>query len=371
LALFGVFFRKNYQTMPNKTKCQTIKNMRKIIYTIIMVSAMTSVFAGNPDRQGQAGASQLLVNPWARSAGLHAMTVATATGVEAMHINPAAAGRISGTEIAASQTKYLSGADISVMSFGFCRKVGKSGALTVGLMSVNVGNLEEAKEELGGTTGATFSPSIVNIGIGYAHAFGERISVGAMFHGVSESIAQVNAFGFSIDAGVQYKANRFKFGIALRNIGGPAKFSGQGLSYPTPNKDGIYTFTSTVENRSQKFELPSTLSIGGAYEIPLGAKNSVSVIGQFTSNSFSRDFVGGGLEVKLLNYFTLRGGYRYEVGITSSSTDKSAITGLCGGFSAQVPLRKDNKDNNLGIDYSYQTTNPWKGNHSIGLRFGF
>jgi len=49
-----------------------------------------------------------LINPWARSAGLHAMTVATSTGVEALHINPAGGARISSTEIALSHTRYFS-----------------------------------------------------------------------------------------------------------------------------------------------------------------------------------------------------------------------------------------------------------------------
>jgi long-subunit fatty acid transport protein len=333
-----------------------------------MVAALTSVFAGNPDRQGQAGASQLLINPWARSAGLHALTVATATGVEAVHINPAAGVRISSTELALSHTRYFSGSDINISAFGFSRKVGKSGALTVGIMSINVGEMEVTTEALGGSTGATFSPNIFNMGIGYSHAFGEKIAVGVMFHGVSEGTSQVSAFGFSIDAGVQYKANRFKFGLALRNIGGPAKFSGQGLSFPTPNRDGNFTFSNTVESRAQKFELPSTLSIGSAYEIPLGAKNSLSVIGQFTSNSFSRDNIGGGAEFKFADLFTLRGGYRYEVGVNSTTVDRPVATGVCAGFSAQVPLRKGNKDTGLGIDYGYQATNLWKGNHSIALR---
>ena len=43
--------------------------------------------AGNPDRQGQAGAAELLMNPWGRSAGLHSMSTSSAVGVEAMRIN--------------------------------------------------------------------------------------------------------------------------------------------------------------------------------------------------------------------------------------------------------------------------------------------
>lgn len=44
---------------------------------------------------------------------------------------------------------------------------------------------------------------------------------------VSESIQDVSASGFAIDAGVQYVAgpkDNFKLGISLRNIGSPMAF---------------------------------------------------------------------------------------------------------------------------------------------------
>ncbi|MEY3711963.1 MAG: hypothetical protein RL104_746, partial [Bacteroidota bacterium] len=42
--------------------------MKKIIATATLLAA-ASAFAGNPVRSGSAGASELLVNPWARTAG--------------------------------------------------------------------------------------------------------------------------------------------------------------------------------------------------------------------------------------------------------------------------------------------------------------
>ena len=64
--------------------------MLKYIFTLLVLILMMptiDVMAGNPDRQGEAGAGQLLMNPWARSAGLHSMGTAFVTGVEAMRIN--------------------------------------------------------------------------------------------------------------------------------------------------------------------------------------------------------------------------------------------------------------------------------------------
>ncbi len=51
--------------------------MKKLIYTILLLPAIVgTALAGNPDRQGEAGAYELLMNPWAKSAGLHTMTTA-------------------------------------------------------------------------------------------------------------------------------------------------------------------------------------------------------------------------------------------------------------------------------------------------------
>ena len=44
------------------------KRQQSILLCILFVA---SVSAGNPDRQGEAGAYELLMNPWARSSGLN------------------------------------------------------------------------------------------------------------------------------------------------------------------------------------------------------------------------------------------------------------------------------------------------------------
>jgi hypothetical protein len=346
--------------------------MRNLIYTLLIITtACSSAIAGNPDRQGEAGAPQLLINPWARSAGLSGMTVASCRGVESMHINPAGGARINSTEIVASYTRYLSGADVGITSFGLAQRVGKSGAMTLSVMSTNVGDIPVTTEQSPEGTGATFSPSIVNIAAGYSHKFANKVSVGVVFRGVSESTTDVSAFGVAIDAGVQYVTgtdDNFKFGIALRNVGSRMQFSGQGLSQQLPAPSQT-TYNSTYLRPAQSFELPSTLSIGASYDVLFSKKTRLSFLGQFTSNSFSRDNIGGGLEFTLNDMFSLRGGYRYEVGVTQKSVEAPVMTGLSGGFSIDIPVRKETKSS-LGIDYSYQQTNIWKGNHSLSIRIG-
>ena len=44
-----------------------------------------ATIAGNKDRSGQAGASELLINPWARSSGWGGVNVANSFGLESIY----------------------------------------------------------------------------------------------------------------------------------------------------------------------------------------------------------------------------------------------------------------------------------------------
>ena len=67
---------------------------------LILVYQVGQSIAGNPDRQGEAGAYELLMNPWARSAGLHTMNTSCIQGVESLRLNVAGLSRINQFEVA-------------------------------------------------------------------------------------------------------------------------------------------------------------------------------------------------------------------------------------------------------------------------------
>src|SRR5690606_24708444 len=118
--------------------------------------------------------------------------------------------------------------------------------------------------------GATYSPSFFNIGLSYAHTFDNKVSVGILFRGISQSTAELSSFGLAIDAGVQYvtgENDNFKFGIALRNVGSRMRFGGEGLSTrrPNPANDEI-PYQVTYDTRAASFEMPSLLNIGVSYD---------------------------------------------------------------------------------------------------------
>ncbi len=336
----------------------------------MLCAGVSLMFAGNPDRQGEAGAYELLMNPWAKSAGLHTINTASIKGVESMRLNPAGLSRVAGTEIAISHTFYLVGTDIGLNAAGFAQRIGKSGAFGIEIMSVDVGDIPITTESQPEGTGSTFSPSFFNIGLSYAHTFENKVSVGVTFRGISESTANLSAIGFAIDAGVQYVSgenDEFKFGISLRNVGSPMSFRGNGLARQV-EIDGI---ENTLNSRGETFELPSVLNIGLSYDFKIDEQHMVTAYGNFTANSFSNDALGIGVEYSLFNYFQLRAAYRYTTEASGESLVLDPVyTGLAGGVSVVVPLKKDS-DAQIAVDYGYRASDPWDGSHSLALKLQF
>jgi hypothetical protein len=349
--------------------------MRYIFYTVLFSFICSgTAFAGNPDRQGQAGASELLMNPWGRSAGLHSMSTSSVMGVEAMRINIAGLSRINKFEIGISNNRLYSGTGMNLNSMGMGFKLGKSGALGFEFASLDFGQIPVTTVNQPGGTGGFFSPSFFQLGMGYSYTYANKISVGMLMRLVSESIQDVNASGVALDAGVQYVSgpkDNFKLGISLRNIGSPMAYGGEGLSVKRENLDpaGGVIYELTYDARAASFELPSMLNMGVSYDIYVGKENYIRTLANFTSNAFSRDQVGAGAEFSFQDRVVLRAAYKYDLGATSDET-RSIYTGFSAGGTVMVPINKGG-DNNLSIDYAYRTTNPFKGTHNFTVRFAF
>ena len=346
--------------------------MKKLLYLIIIsatCASMTSVYAGNPDRQGEAGAYEMLLNPWARSQGVHLMNTSGIIGVEATRLNVAGLARINKTELIIGHTILFDGTGMGMNTIGLAQRLGPKGVFGLTLTALDFGDIPITSTEIPEGNGATYSPSFFHIGLSYAHMFENKVSVGIQVVGISESLPDLNAFGLAIDAGVQYVTgpkDNFKFGIGLRNVGTPMKFSGEGLSFGTQNPSSQVNYPITVNQRAAKFELPSVLNIGLSYDFLIGARHRITPLANFTANSFSRDQVGGGLEYAFSEMFMVRGGYKYELG--SSTEDRSIFTGLAFGVTFEVPLKKQSTSR-FAVDYAYSTTDPFSGTHNFSLRY--
>jgi hypothetical protein len=347
----------------------------------VCVSAGT-LKAGDPARAGQAGASELLIDPWAGTSGWAGSNTACVQGVEAQFLNVAGTAFTTRTEVILGSTDWLDGSGIHISAAGLCQHVGAAGTLGLSIMSMNLGNIPITTYDNPDGGVGYYTPQMINLGLSYAKSFSDNIYGGINAKVISEAISNVHAFGFAIDAGIQYLAGDMKqihFGIALKNVGPRMSYSGDGMAFETNLPNGN-SGQMTVEQRSQGYELPSLVNIGAAYDFHLASHDSsgrsmhrITVAANFTSNSFTQDEEMLGVEYGFKSFFMARIGYDYQNGVTSPlSTNPqnggrlTALTGPCAGITLQVPFGKTHSI--FGVSYGYRATNPYNGCHTIGIK---
>lgn len=374
------------------------KNMKRI--TLIFIISLlfiniNNLSAGNKDRSGTAGAAELLINPWARSSGIGFAGLSTSRGLEALSGNVGGLAFTKRTEIIASKTNWLKGADISINNVAFAQHVGESGVFALSLFSMSFNEMQVRTTDVPDGGIGTFSPVFFNLGVSYAKSFSNSVFVGGTIKIVSQSISNLSTQGVALDGGIQYVTGdneNIKMGISIKNVGPRMKFSGDGLTFRgyVPGADNAMT----LSHRSDEFELPSLLNMGASYDFLFGEvanqandktentdkkkskkmksepMHRVTLSGNFTANSFSNDQMAAGIEYCFnanLARFMVRGGYTYEEDMNDVAKRVNWYSGPSAGATLEVPFNKVN-NSTFGIDYSYRATHSFDGIHTVGLR---
>ena len=128
-----------------------ISKLIKALLIIVLCFYSATTFAGNEQRAGQAGASELLINPFARSSGWADANIDGVRGLEGMYSNVAGLAFTKKTELIFTQTSWLqygskmfdaNSSVSSISTFGFSQKMGESGVLGFAVMNMNFGDIE-------------------------------------------------------------------------------------------------------------------------------------------------------------------------------------------------------------------------------------
>jgi len=353
---------------------------KKIKLTALALFISAGLFAGNRDRSGQAGAGELLLNPWARSGGLFGLNGANVSGIEAMKINIAGLAHTTKTEVGLAHTRYLSGTGMSISNLGVAYNAGEIGVLGVNIMSFGFGDIPITTENSPEGGIGTYKPSFLNMSIGLGHTFSKNMAAGVNVTYVNEAISNIRASALGFDAGIQYtngKRDNLHLGVSLRNVGTNLRFSGDGFSFNGTSPD--FSKFITVNSRSEKFALPSQLNIAAAYDFYLDEKkvkpeetpqHRLTPMFSFISNSFNSDWLGLGAEYAYKEKFMLRAAYRYESDIMDKVATTTFYTGVSAGASFQTKLNSGENASTLALDYGYRPTRIGGGVHVVGVRLG-
>jgi hypothetical protein len=345
----------------------SIMNIKSVLLAGATVCSLLAN-AGNEDRVGSAGASQLLVNPWARSSAAGDAGVASVNGLEASFVNIAGLAFADKTQIKFNYSNWMGSAGIAFNSAGIAQRVSESAVISVSVQSMNYGDIQITTVANPEGNIGFFSPRSNVFNVGYAKAFSSSIYGGINFKVISESISNLKANGVALDAGIRYvtgEQDQIKFGIALKNVGPVMRFKGDGLAQQVTYVST--SFNGSLEQRSATFEMPSLLSIGGSYDFIFNENNKLNLGLAFTANSFSYDQFRLGLDYGMTGEkvaFNLRGGFVYERGLLSAENRSNALVGPTAGFSLDALVGKNKSA--LGIEYTSRFAGVFGIIHTIG-----
>lgn len=359
----------------------------KAVLAICALGFSLPSFAGNKDRSGQAGATELLINPWGKSTGVFGMNTSHVKGIDALKTNIAGLAFVESTEVGVSYSAYLRGSNVGVNNLAFAQKLGDFGVVGANVMTMSFGEIEITDYNNPEGKVGTYSPQFFNVMLGFAKEFSNSIRAGVGVTFISEQISTIRASGATFEAGIQYVTgarDNFHFGITLRNMGTNMKYSGSGfaINSEAPGGNG-YSLNRLTP--SEKFEMPTYLNFGASYDFYLDEnkgvraedeqsskefvpKHRATVMANFTSNSFNNDYLGIGLEYAFQEMFMVRGAFRYENDIFDNDASTTFYTGFSAGATVQKKISETGPV--LALDYSFRPTyQPNNGVHVFSLRF--
>jgi len=318
----------------------------------LLIIAASSVLAGNENRQGSAGATELLIPIGARGSAMAGAVVANSYGVDAIFWNPAGLAWLEGTEVMGTYLPYIADIDVTYAAFG--TNIEDLGALALSVKVVSIGDIEETNENFENGTGKIYSPTLAVIGATFAKSLTTQVNFGLTANYIREDIFNVSANGFAFDFGFTYEPRwrGVTLGLAFKNYGPDIRFSGSGF------EDAVNSRPLSSSNAAS--ELPTSINIGLAYNFVNQGLNSATFSSNFRSNNLSNDLWQGGMEYVYNERYALRAGYNY------STADEYLY-----GFSLGGGLVFDLGETNVSFDYSWTETEVFSDNQYFTVKASF
>lgn len=339
--------------------------MKKILYICVLISLFAaSVYAGGGNRNGTAGATQLLVPVGTRGIAMGGSNLTSLAGPEAIYWNPANLARSeSSTNVFISHMAYI--ADIGVSYGAISTNVEGFGAIGLAIKSFAVGEIDKTTIANPDGTGSTFTPQFMTVGLTYSNMLSDRIAVGLTANLVTESMDLVSATGFAFDLGISYanlgNIEGLSFGVVMKNIGPQMTYDGSGL-YVNAQAMDLQRPEQFYKIEAAGFELPSTLELGVSYQLSFNAQNALLVTSSFVNNNFYGDEYKFGGEYSFSDMFFVRGGYSVSPELKKDENEF--------GITAGAGVKYDMDGMDFVFDYAYRDAKLFDGNHVFSLSFG-
>jgi len=310
--------------------------MKAPIYILVIFICVKLSFAGS----ALTSAFEFLRTDFNPRTAAMSNAFTTARGdVGSMLINPAGMAYSETKQYMFNFTNYL--LDINGGMLAYSQEVENIGILSGSIVYMDYGSFKET-DEFAQETGLSFSPTDLEVVVGWADHFDKGISYGANIKYIYSQIQDFNASAIAFDFGliwdVPFQDDLF-FGLAVQNLG------------------------SNIEYYSNlKEDLPFNIRFGGSKKLahlPLEISISNAELNNISSFAEFFEFLSIGGEFTISESVRLRLGYDNRLHTDLKTIEESDFGGFSGGIGIFVKTFR--------FDYSYSNYNLLGNTH----RFGF
>lgn len=315
-------------------------------------------------KQAQTGMKWLGASLDPRAAAMGNSATTFQMGASSMFYNPAGMAYMEHYgHFAAATMQWIAGINYTQGALALRPADGKYGVFGLTFMTVDYGDLEgaiRADNQQGYVETGAFSPSALAVGVGYALALTDRVSIGGnvryAVQDLGSSVMAVTDNGGYLTQSNQESTPVFDFGI-LYDTGFKGVMFGM----------SVRNFAPAVRYEEETFETPFALSVGLSANV-LNFLDLSSALAQrhqlllsvdaMTPRDFSEHFRIGG-EYTFMNTISLRAGYAYP-----TPSDASGLS-LGGGIQVGIGSLA------LGADYAYTRFGVFGAVHRVGIDVAF
>jgi Type IX secretion system protein PorV len=283
--------------------------LKKIFVYIlfIIINANFFVYGQQFNKAGRTALQFLKIGIGARPAALGEAIVSNTNDINSIFWNPAAITNMENLEASFTYTEWI--ADLNIVSGAAGYNLDGVGAIAISYISLDYGQIPEAlvtsaSGNVDTRTGQNFSGSDVELGIGFARKFTDRLAIGVNIKYLQETLFNYSENLFAFDVGSYYVTgwHGVRLAMSAQNLGRPARF------------------LFTKEEVQQNYDLPIIFRIGwsvdlmGGDDLFLGGNETQKLsfnMDGVHSNDYS-ERVQMGMEYTAFNIISFRGGYRFN-----------------------------------------------------------
>ncbi len=277
----------------------------KILLLVLIIGAI-QISYGQFNKAGRTSMQFLKIGNGSRQVALGEASIAGVQDINSIFWNPAAITGIEGAQAAFNYNKWI--ADLNVLSGAVGYNISDVATIALSYVSLDYGDIPEAvvTSSSGGVdtrTGSFFTGSDVLVGLGIAHQFTDKLSVGINIKYMQEKLHVYSSDLWGFDVGSFYDTGWRGIRIAM---------SAQNFSTQA-------RFLHTKEEEQQTYEIPLLYRIGvsmdlmGGEDLFLGGEPDQHKVTLNVDAIHSNDYkerLHLGLEYKIYGIFSLRGGYK-------------------------------------------------------------